>query len=447
MADVQEAERVQVEAAPKGKSKALTLWAVLIGHIPVHLYGQGFGIMLPALAEALGLNNAQVGLIQTVRRAGGGLGSIGGGAVTDRYQRLRGHFLGLSLVLMALGFVIVSFASSYGIILIAAGLASALGSAWHPPAASVLSREYPQRRGFVMSLHRSSGTVGDTVVKPIVGVLLNPLTWVIGPWRVAPWRGILRSGAGLTLLIALPVWIYLAAALKVKSGPAGAGARGRGSAGGDGKERGFLAQFADLGRLFKQPALVSLLFIAGVRGMGDGALETFFPFYLTKTLGMGSFMMSIHMMLLTLLAIVTGPLVGLLSDRLGRKLVIFWVMAISAILMLLFVLAERGPALLVLAVLTGTVMFTVNAITQAGAMDVAEGLHLEGSIMGLYWGLNAIFGAISPIVLGAILDWSNDNYLLVFWYALAAYAIGALLALTLPSIDRGPGRRRGGGGG
>jgi MFS family permease len=405
---------------------------VLVGHVPVHLYGRGLNNMMPFLRDDLGLSNTQVGLLQTMRRAAGGVASIGGGAVTDRYQRLRGHFLGGSLVLMALGFLAAAFTPNYALLLIAVGLGSAMGSFWHPPAASVLSQQFPERRGSVISLHRSSGTVGDTVAPYIVGGLLGFVTW----------RFVLQSATVLTLVVAVPVWAYLASVWASRG--KGPGARGQASGS---QARGFLAQFTDLGRLFKQPALVFLLLIAGFRGVGDGALETFFPFYLTDPLGMGPLMMSLHYSLLTLPAIVTGPLVGRLSDRIGRRAVILNVMVVSAVLMALFLIVERGPALLVLAALTGTVMFTINAITQAGAMDVADGLRLEGSIMGLYWGLNAIFGAISPIILGTILDATNDNYRIIFWYALAAYAIGAALAAALPSIGRGPGRRRGGGGG
>ena len=205
----------------------------------------------------------------------------------------------------------------------------------------------------------------------------------------------------------------------------------------DNKERGFKAQFGDTSKLFKNRGLLILLLVAGVRGAGDRALILFLPIYVKEALGLSPFMVGVHFSLLTALAIFTGPAIGRFSDRVGRRPVIVVVMIISAVLTALMILVQDGLTFTLLVALTGTVMFSINALTQAGALDVGEGLRLEGSIMGLYWGINAIFGAISPPILGMILDLVGGHLILVFCYALVAYVLGALVALTLPSIGRG----------
>jgi MFS family permease len=420
MADVQDISQAQGGAASSGKSNFWTLLAVIIGHVPVHLYGQGFVVMIPYLKESLGISLTQVGLIATARQAGGGIASIGGGVVTDRFQHLRGHFLGMSLVLMALGYLVAGFiptgvTSAYVLLLLALGFATSMGSFWHPPAASVLSQRFPDRRGTVMSLHRSSGTFGDTVAGILVGALLTIVTW----------QAVLRGGTVVTLLIALPLWAYLWNVGGPRAITTG------------GQERGFRSQFRDMGRLFKNRGLITLLLVAGVRGAGDRALILFLPIYVKEALGLGPFMVGVHFSLLTALAIFTGPAIGRLSDSVGRRPVIVVVMIISAVIMALLILAQDGITFTLLVALMGTVMFSINALTQAGAMDVGEGLRLEGSIMGLYWGINAIFGAVSPPLLGVILDLVGGNLILVFWYALVAYVLGALVAMSLPSIERG----------
>ena len=398
MADVQDVAKARGGAAPKGKNKTVTLWAVVAGHVPVHLYGQGFLVILPYMAADLGLANVLAGLVETIRRAGGGIASMGGGVVTDRYQHLRGHFLGVSLVLMGLGYLVAGLVSTYVFIVLALGVASAMGSFWHPPAASVLSQSFPDRRGTVMALHRSSGTAGDTVAGLAVGLLLS---------AGVLWQVILQGTTFLTLLIALPLWAYLWNVGGPRAVVTG------------GKERGLAAQFRDTGRLFKNRGLLTLLMVAGVRGMGDRGLILFFPFYLKETLQMSPLMVGIHFSLLTVLAIFTGPAIGRLSDSVGRKSVIIAVMLFSAVIAGLMIVVGQGIGFTVLVILMGSVMFSINALTQAGAMDVGEGLRLEGSIMGMYWGVNAIFGAISPLILGTIIDLSGGNFGIVFWYTLS----------------------------
>ena len=145
-------------------------------------------------------------------------------------------------------------------------------------------------------------------------------------------------------------------------------------------------QFRDLGGLFRNRGLVSLIVVSGVRGMGDRGLLLFLPIYLAEELNMGSFMQGVHLSLLTAAAIVCGPLIGVLSDRIGRKPVMVGVMAVSAVLASLMIVGNSGAALIVLVALLGTVMFSINSLVQAAAMDLGEGKRLEGSLIGLLWG-------------------------------------------------------------
>ena len=152
---------------------------------------------------------------------------------------------------------------------------------------------------------------------------------------------------------------------------------------------------------------------------------------------MSPLMVGVHFGLLTALAIVTGPFIGRTSDRIGRKPVIVTIMAISAVLVSLIALADGGWVFTVLVLLLGSVMFSVSSLVQAGAMDVAHGLNLEGSLMGMYWGVNSLFGGASPLILGAILGWMNNDYSVIFWYAAAFYVVGMFVALALPAAASG----------
>jgi MFS family permease len=163
--------------------------------------------------------------------------------------------------------------------------------------------------------------------------------------------------------------------------------------------------------------------------MADNALLVFLPLYLSETLRLNPVMVGLHVSLLTGLGIVTGPLLGGLSDKVGRKRVVLGVMGASAALAAGMGLLGQGVGLTVLVGMMGAILYAANPILQAAAMDIAEGLRLEGSMMGLMWGNNALFAAISPLILGLLAQ--HFGLGVVFWYALGLYLTGTALTLTL----------------
>ena len=382
--------------------------STLIGsHSIQHMYQRGFLVIIPQIYAALGLAPLQVGLLDAVRQGSGGIFSMGGGMMVDRLQHLRGLFLGASLALMALGYLVVGLAPSYLLILIALSFAASAGSLWHPPALGILSQRYPQRRGLMLSLHRSTGNLGETIAPVLVGALL----------AVIAWRTVLLWAAVPTFIVAAAIMLLL---WNVGGAPVSTRDGGRGLG----------QQFRDLGGLFKNRGLLSLIVVSGVRGMGDRGLLLFLPLYLAQELEMDPFMQGVHLSLLTAAAIVCGPLIGVLSDRIGRKPVMVGVMAISAVLASLMIVGNSGVPLILLVALLGTVMFSINSLVQAAAMDLGEGKRLEGSLIGLLWGSNAAFGFFPPLILGGLVE--AFGFGVIFPYSAVLYLVGALAAISLP---------------
>ena len=183
----------------------------------------------------------------------------------------------------------------------------------------------------------------------------------------------------------------------------------------------------------KNPGMVTLLAVTALRGMGDRAVFFFLPLYLTEDLGMDSFEVGVRLGLLTALGIVTGPLIGDLSDRLGRKPVIVGVMLAGGITPLLIVVAGSGVALIVVLLMTGVFMYTVNSLVQAAALDLVEGQRLEGTFIGLSWGFNSLFNGASPLIAGALAE--VFGFRATFYYASAMTLAGCLLAIRLPRLS------------
>ena len=410
MARVETATGIAQERASRRDSNTFVAVMLISAHTMQHVYSRGFLVILPFMMESLGFGTLAAGIMDSIRRMSSGVASVGGGVLTDRFQHLRGHVLAGSIGLMGFGYLIIGLAPSYYVILVALGFAAAAGSVWHPPALGILSQRFPERRGFFISLHRSAGNIGETIAPLAFGLLL----------AVVAWQALLLGVFPIAFFVAVSIWIFLK-----KVG-------GEKQTAVTGEERSLKEQLASVGKLFKIRGFVALLFVGGVRGVADNAVLLFLPIYLRQELSMGPIGIGIHVSLITAIAIVSGPLFGSLSDKMGRGPVIFLIMASSTVVASLMIVFNEGITLAILVALAGVFMFAVNSLTQAGSMDVAEGQNLEGSMVGLLWGVNALFGAASPVILGVLTIAFGIE--IFFIYAAIFYAVGTVAALALPEV-------------
>jgi len=386
---------------------------VIGAHALQHAYANGFYVLLPEIYVSLGLNPVSAGALEAVRRSSGGVATMAGGFLLDRFAHRRIPVLFVSLAAMGLGYLLVALSPSYGVILLALAAASIAGSLWHPAAVGLLSRAFPGRRGFVVSVHRSSGSVGDVIGPLAAGGLLL----IIG------WRAVLYG--------ALPLAIAVAALLAFLLGRA---PRWRAFRTAETSPRPAREQARVLFGLLRSRPLLLLLLLAGTSGMGQGGLLMWTGLYLRETQQMGSVGIGFHVAMLTGIGIVTGPLLGRLSDRIGRKPVIIRVLAAKALIAALLALVGSGLMFSLVLALLGSVLFATNALIQAAALDLADGSSLEGSMIGILWGSNAVFVGAAPLIVGALI--ASVGYGILFWWVAALSTIATLVAMTMPDLRR-----------
>jgi hypothetical protein len=80
--------------------------------------------------------------------------------------------------------------------------------------------------------------------------------------------------------------------------------------------------------------------------------------------------------------------------------------------------------------------YAVSNLTQAVSLDIAEGKGLEGSMIGLLWGNNATFGALSPLLLGVLITAfaaTENEYQMLFSCALIMNLVATVAAFFLPN--------------
>lgn len=400
--------------------------AVMGSHTLQHLYGHAFYVVLPVIYSSLGLTPIAAGLIGSVRQVGSGVSSTVGGVLVDRLQHRRLVILYLSLGTMGLGYFLVAQAPTLMIILGALGLASMAGSIWHPTARSLLSQIYPRRRGFMISVDRSAGSIGDTVGPLAAGWLLIHLMW----------QDIFLAALPLALLLVAFLWVVLRRSDVFQE----LGARAKGP------PRSLIAQFHELRGLFRESGrtLTLLLLIKGIAGFGQGALILWIPLYLSEHLDMDTLAVGLHLSLLTGVGIVTSPAFGFLSDRIGRLPVVLIVLAAKVVIAVLIAVAGSGVLLTLLIAAMGAFNFVVNPLVQTWALDLSHGRDLEGTMLGVLDGSNLIFRGAAPLVVGGVV--AALGFEALFWYIAVMSGAALLVVLFTLWTVGAPSRRYGTGG-
>ena len=394
--------------------KDKTMATTLIGaHGLEHFYGHSFPVLVTAMYAAFGMDPMMAGILSTVRQITGGVTSVGSGFFVDIFRYRSGQVLAASMALIGIGYLLVSVSPNYLTVLFALIVASAGSALWHPPALGLLARRFPQKRGWYISLHRATGNAGD-MTGPLVAGLLLP---IIG------WRWIMGGGTPLLFILCGAVLILLWNVGGPKPGPVALG-------------RNLKAQIKGMAEAFRGTGMWSIFTVSAVRGMGDRSYVFFLPLYLSDGLGMdpftvlGGLQIGMAVALVAAPGMISGPIFGALSDRVGRRSVIAALMIVSVVLSVTTVLGAGGIGMWVSIVLFGLFHSSVNSLTQAAAIDEVEGKGLDATFMGLMWGSNAGFGAAAGLLVGALVKFTSWDA--AFYAAAALFFVGFLVSLAMP---------------
>ena len=375
------------------------------GHGVAHLYDQGIPVLMPTISSFFGLSNIQVSLVLAFRFAGFGVVNLGGGLVVDMLKRYWGMMLTGCMFAAGVLFVLVGASPNYPTLLIATFLVSIPGALWHLPSTASLSQLFPDRRGWAISIHGFGANIGNVAGPIIAAALLGFL---------ASWRNVLFIYAVPAILMGVFVWWSLRDIGK----------------GGQEPPRELSVHLRDTLGIVRNPVVLLLVSAAILRGIGLDIVFAWSPFYLEETLGKGHLNAGFHYSLLTGMGIISAPILGVLSDRFGRKAVLVPGFLLAAGFSLAAEAVGGGATLMLVFAGMGLFSFALHQVIQAAVLDVV-GPGTEAAAVGLIFGINGILGAVSPFLGYLVID-SFGGYGAVYYFAGALTLLSAVLTILAP---------------
>ncbi|MGZ8533177.1 MAG: MFS transporter [Candidatus Binatia bacterium] len=384
------------------KQKRLALSLISGCHVLNHLQYSITSVIFPVMMTELGFGLVGLGFISA-------LSSFVGQGLQVIYGFLSNFFKRSTM--LAVGNCVVGvtamsqfFVSSFPQLVAARVAIDAGSSPQHPLGSSILSRYYPQSRGWALTFHHSAGNLGSFIGPAAASLALLYFTWqtafvIFGAFSLV---------MGLTLFL-----------VKDHAGGASEQVGGKAKA-----QAGFDAYLQCLKN--RNILLTSLVLMVGAAGRGTGVNMTYLVPFFMQQFGVTA---SGGGLILTLMqgAGLVGPLlIAWFSDRSGKRRGITQLtLLLSAVTTVWLV---QHPSLSILfyvnLILYGAFVQARGSLTQTMIGDFATP-ELTDAAFSIYYFVGFISGPIWTLIIGYVMQ--NYGFTPAFYIAAATYIAGMLL--------------------
>jgi FSR family fosmidomycin resistance protein-like MFS transporter len=357
----------------------------------------------PLLKDSLSLNFTQIGLITLTFQVTASLLQPMVGLYTDHHPQPYSLSIGIGCTLI--GLLILSFAPSYGILLIAAAMVGTGSSVFHPESSRVARMASGGRYGLAQSIFQVGGNAGSAIGPLLAAFIVIPqgqhsIAWfsfaallaMVVLWKVGDWYKLRQSQVK-----------------RPKKSP--------------------IFERVLPNRTVVRSVVVLLALIFS-KNFYTASITSYYMFYLITKFHLSVQSAQFHLFVF-LSAVVVGTLLGgHIGDRIGRKQVI-WVSILGvapfALILPYANLARTGPLTFVI----GFIMASAFPAIIVFAQELLPGK--VGMASGLFYGFAFGMGGVGAAVLGKIADMHGIEYV----YQICAYLpLLGLLTVFLPDIRR-----------
>lgn len=377
------------------KGNFLVLCFFFLGHGVLHFMSHSFSVMLPEVKNTFGINPVQIGALFTVRELTSGLFALPGGIISDYLRKYRMLMIAICMLIFGVGWFLISMAPFYGLLFAGMVIIAVASSLWHLPAVVELGRIFSHNRGAALAIHGAGGSLGDIVGPMMTGLLLSWMSWqhIISVYILVPIAMSLWS-----------IWMYFDFRKNTPAPEHKPAAEAK---------MDLKTQLKIARDILRKTHILRVNFVAAFRGMCFVTLITFLPLFMKEDLGFSSKSIGFHFGLLWTMGIVASPLMGHLSDRLGRKQVLVPALIYSCLLITLLALIGKGIGFTIIIAMLGLSVRSDYSLVIATVLDIA-GNQVITTMLGIMSILRFIMGAASPLIAGTIYQYAGMEATLLF---------------------------------
>lgn len=397
-------------AEPSRKTAAVTgsTFAIVFALSASHLLNDLIQALLPAiypvLKDSLGLSFSQIGMITFAFQASASLLQPIVGFSTDKRPMPFSLSVGMSLSLA--GLVMLAWANSFLLVLLAGCVIGAGSAIFHPEASRVALLASGGRMGLAQSVFQVGGNAGQAIGPLLAALIIVPH----GQASVAWFAGV--ALAGMIILSIVGVWYRdrLKAPKPVTAKK--------------------LTPAAHFGRRRIGWSLAILLILTFSKNFYIASFTSYYTFYLIHHFGVSVQDSQLYLFVFAAAAAAGTLLGGALGDRIGR-LGVIWLSILGVLPFALALPYVNLPMTIALSIVIGALMASAFPAILVFAQELVPGR--VGVIGGLFFGAAFGMGGVGAALLGILADATSIEF--VYKVCSVLPAIG-ILTIFLPRLDR-----------